>query len=86
MDGNFPLHVNKGEAMLGSQSVLERAGLSAHERALIRTALTAARSNDVPSVGLPTGTLERLIEYLVRLEEAVGCGDVATAGDVAPAG
>ncbi|MBK3732692.1 hypothetical protein FBZ83_101574 [Azospirillum brasilense] len=46
------------------------AGLTDIDRTLLRTALKAAKRNDVPSVGMPTGTLERLLEYLALLEGA----------------
>ncbi|AWJ91576.1 hypothetical protein Sp245p_17220 (plasmid) [Azospirillum baldaniorum] len=44
------------------------AGLTDIDRTLLRTALKAAKRNDVPSVGMPTETLERLLEYLAVLE------------------
>lgn len=46
------------------------AGLTDIDRTLLRTALKAAKRNDVPSVGMPTETLERLLEYLAALEDA----------------
>ncbi|MGR0183031.1 hypothetical protein [Azospirillum aestuarii] len=46
------------------------AGLTDIDRTLLRTALKAAKRNDVPSVGMPTKTLERLLEYLAVLEGA----------------
>lgn len=46
------------------------AGLTDIDRTLLRTALKAAKRNDVPSVGMPTETLERLLEYLAVLEGA----------------
>lgn len=46
------------------------AGLTDIDRTLLRTALKAAKRNDVPSVGMPTETLERLLEYLAALEGA----------------
>lgn len=45
-------------------------GLTDIDRTLLRTALKAAKRNDVPSVGMPTATLERLLAYLAELEGA----------------
>ncbi|WP_448205978.1 hypothetical protein [Azospirillum sp. sgz302134] len=45
-------------------------GLTHTDRILLRTALKAAKCGDVPSVGMPTGTLERLLAYLAELESA----------------
>lgn len=39
------------------------------DRILLRTALKAARRNDVPSVGMRTETLERLLAHLAELEK-----------------
>ncbi len=45
-------------------------GLTDIDRTLLRTALKAAKRNGVPSVGMPTETLERLLDYLAALEKA----------------
>ena len=46
--------------------------LSTYDRTLLRTALKAAQHGDVPSVGIKTDTLERLLVYVATLEAGVG--------------
>jgi hypothetical protein len=46
--------------------------LSTYDRTLLRTALKAAQHGDVPSVGIRTDTLERLLAYVATLEAGAG--------------
>ncbi|WP_448208638.1 hypothetical protein [Azospirillum sp. sgz302134] len=52
------------------------------DRILLRTALTAARRYNVPSVGVRTDTLERLLAHLAELER--GRADAPDAHEPAP--